>query len=115
MYVLRGGEEVTGSTLPRFFALHVAFFPALLTVFVAAHLFFIQMQGIHEPDDWKAHPEQRKTMPFFPHFFMRELLLWLITLILLGSNRNGTSSRPSSFSNTCRLMSARSKEKSSGS
>ena len=47
----------------------------LLTIFIAAHLFFIQLQGIHEPDAWNAHPEQRKTMPFFPHFFLRELLL----------------------------------------
>lgn len=84
MYVLRGGEDVSGSTLPRFFALHVAFFPALLTVFIAAHLFFIQVQGIHEPDAWEAHPEQRKTMPFFPHFFMRELLLWLVTLNIVA-------------------------------
>ena len=84
MYVLRGGEDVSGSTLPRFFALHVALFPALLTMLIAGHLFFIQMQGIHEPDAWKAHPEQRKTMPFFPHFFMRELLLWLITLNIVA-------------------------------
>ncbi|MBW1763107.1 MAG: cytochrome b N-terminal domain-containing protein, partial [Deltaproteobacteria bacterium] len=80
MYVLRGGEEVTGSTLPRFFALHVALFPALLSILIGGHLFFIQTQGMHEPEGWKAHPEQRKTMPFFPHFFMRELLLWLIVL-----------------------------------
>ncbi|MFZ1865871.1 MAG: cytochrome bc complex cytochrome b subunit [Polyangiales bacterium] len=84
MYVLRGGEDVTGSTLPRFFALHVALFPALLTTFIAVHLFFIQLQGIHEPPVWKTQPEQRKTMPFFPHFFMRELLLWLITLNILA-------------------------------
>ena len=49
MYVLRGGEEVTGSTLPRFFALHVALFPALLTGLIVAHLFFIQMQGSMSP------------------------------------------------------------------
>ena len=84
MYVLRGGEEVTGSTLPRFFALHVALFPALLSILIGGHLFFIQTQGMHEPEGWKAHPEQRKTMPFFPHFFMREALLWLIVLNILA-------------------------------
>ena len=84
MYVLRGSEDVTGSTLPRFFALHVAFFPALLTIFIVGHLFFIQLQGIHEPDRWEARPEERKTMPFFPHFAMREMLLWLLTLNVLA-------------------------------
>jgi quinol-cytochrome oxidoreductase complex cytochrome b subunit len=39
---------------------------------------------MHEPEGWKAHPEQRKTMPFFPHFFMREALLWLIVLNILA-------------------------------
>jgi len=85
MYVLRGGEDVTGTTLPRFFALHVALFPALLTTFILGHLFFIQLQGIHEPQIWKTEPERRKTMPFFPHFFMRELLFWLITLNILAA------------------------------
>ena len=85
MYVLRGSEDVTGSTLPRFFALHVALFPALLTLFVAGHLFFIQLQGIHEPQAWETQPDRRKTMPFFPHFFMRELLFWLITLNVVAA------------------------------
>ncbi len=84
MYVLRGGEEVTGSTLPRFFALHVALFPAMLTLLIFGHLLFIQFQGIHEPEAWIQQPEKRKTMPFFPHFFLRELFLWLITLNLLA-------------------------------
>lgn len=84
MYVLRGGEDVTGSTLPRFFALHVALFPALLSSLILGHLFFIQLQGIHEPERWKARPDLRKSMPFFPHFFMRELMLWLLTLIALA-------------------------------
>jgi cytochrome b6 len=82
--ILRGGEEVTGSTLPRFFALHVAVFPFLLTSLVVAHLIFIQVQGMHEPAEWKKNPPERKTIPFFPHFFLRELLVWLIVLDVLA-------------------------------
>lgn len=84
MHILRGGEEVTGSTLPRFFALHVALFPALLFSLLVAHLIFIQIQGIHEPEEWKERPEERRTMPFFPHFFLREILIWLVILDLLA-------------------------------
>ena len=84
MYILRGGDEVSGATLPRFFALHVALFPALLTSLIGIHLLFVQIQGMHEPDTWKAKPEKRRTMPFFPHFALRDLLLWLVILDILA-------------------------------
>ncbi len=84
MKVLRGGEEVTGSTLPRFFALHVAVFPFLLTGLLVVHLLFIQIQGMHEPREWKSHPTKKKMIPFFPHFFLRELLVWLVVLDILA-------------------------------
>ncbi|MBU1651754.1 cytochrome b N-terminal domain-containing protein, partial [bacterium] len=35
---LRGGEEVTGGTLSRFFGFHVAVLPGIFTVFLAGHL-----------------------------------------------------------------------------
>ncbi|HLG18480.1 MAG TPA: cytochrome bc complex cytochrome b subunit [Bdellovibrionota bacterium] len=84
MHVLRGGEEVTGSTLTRFFALHVALLPAIFTSVLGIHLLFVQIQGMHEPEDWKRHPENRKSIPFFPHFFLRDVLLWFIILDILA-------------------------------
>jgi cytochrome b6 len=48
-------------------------------VFVVAHLVAIQRQGMSHPPGWLAQPpEQRRTMPFFPHFMMRDVLLWLV-------------------------------------
>jgi cytochrome b6 len=82
--ILRGGDEVTGSTLTHFFALHVALLPAVLTGILVLHLVFIQIQGMHEPDRWKEKPEERKTIPFFPHFMLRDLLVWLIVLDVLA-------------------------------
>jgi len=84
MKVLRGGEEVTGSTLNRFFALHVALLPAIFTSILIGHLLFVQIQGMHEPEEWKTNPEKRKTIPFFPHFFLRDLLLWVVVLDILA-------------------------------
>ncbi|UCH10779.1 MAG: cytochrome bc complex cytochrome b subunit [Fidelibacterota bacterium] len=85
MILLRGGEEVTGATLPRFFGIHVAILPAIFTVFLGAHLIFIQVQGMHEPRAWAQQPEEkRRYMPFFPHFMLRDALLWLIVLNILA-------------------------------
>ena len=52
--LLRGGEEVTGATLSRFFGFHVAVFPGLFTIFLTLHLLFIQRQGIAEPEEWNG-------------------------------------------------------------
>ncbi|MFH2056180.1 MAG: cytochrome bc complex cytochrome b subunit [bacterium] len=85
MTVMRGGEEVTGATIGRFFGLHVAVLPGLFTVILALHLFFIQRQGMSEPLEWEQMPAEKKMMmPFFPNFLYRELLIWLIVLNLLA-------------------------------
>ena len=85
MILLRGGEEVTGATLPRFFGIHVAILPAIFTVLLFIHLVFIQVQGMHEPRTWAMQPpEKRRYMPFFPHFILRDALLWLIVLNVLA-------------------------------
>src|SRR5919206_495359 len=46
---LRGGDDVTGATLSRFYGLHVAILPALTTAVVAVHLLFVQRQGMSVP------------------------------------------------------------------
>ncbi len=85
MVFLRGGEDVTGATLSRFFGFHVAVFPGIFTVLLGIHLILVQRQGMSEP----LHIERGggsggKTMPFFPNFLLRDLLLWLIVLNLLA-------------------------------
>ena len=82
--VLRGGEDVTGATLSRFYAFHVALIPAIFTIILGLHLLFIQRQGMHEPDYFKNLPqEKKKTIPFFPNFLLRDALLWLVVLNIL--------------------------------
>lgn len=85
LVILRGGEEVTGATIGRFFGLHVAILPALFTAVIALHLLFVQRQGMSEPIDWdKAPAEKKKYMKFFPNFLYRDLLLWLVALNVLA-------------------------------
>jgi cytochrome b6 len=83
MIFLRGGNEVTGATLSRFFGFHVAVLPGLFTVFLGIHLLLVQRQGMSEPLHIKEESEH-KTMPFFPNFILRDLTLWLLVLNLLA-------------------------------
>src|SRR5450759_448344 len=63
MIFLRGGEEVTGATLSRFFGFHVAVFPGIFTVLLGVHLLLVQRQGMSEPMSFENTPEgERKTM-----------------------------------------------------
>ncbi|HSM85636.1 MAG TPA: cytochrome bc complex cytochrome b subunit [Candidatus Limnocylindrales bacterium] len=89
MIFLRGGEEVTGATLTRFFGFHVAVLPGLATLLILIHLFLVQQQGISVPPrveaEWKANPSARREMKFFPNFALRELMAWYVALGVLGA------------------------------
>ncbi len=82
--ILRGGPDVTGATLSRFYGFHVALFPAIFTVILGLHLLFIQRQGMHEPTVFqRLPPERKKEIPFFPNFVLKDALLWLVVLNVL--------------------------------
>lgn len=82
---IRGGDDVTGATLSRLFGFHVALLPGIFTVLLAIHLLLIQRQGMSEPMEFESQkPSEKKTMPFFPNFLLRDLLLWLLILNVLA-------------------------------
>lgn len=82
---LRGGDEVTDATLSRFFGFHVAMFPGIFTFMLLFHLILVQRQGMSEPlEIEKESKGEKKTMPFFPNFMLRDLLLWLVVLNVLA-------------------------------
>jgi len=86
---LRGGEDVGGATLTRFFGFHVAVLPGLTTLLLLVHLVLVQKQGISSPP-WVERKFQGQggkvpQMPFFPNFFLREMMAWYAALGVLGS------------------------------
>jgi len=84
LVLLRGSEEVTGATLTRFFGIHIAVLPGIFTAILALHLIQIQRQGMSEPLEWQRQEgSSRRTMPFFPGFLLRDVLLWLVVLNVL--------------------------------
>jgi len=86
---LRGGNDVGGATLTRFFGFHVAVLPGITTLLLLAHLMLVQKHGMSSPQ--RAVEEYRRKglpipqMPFFPNFFLRELMAWYAALGVLGS------------------------------
>ncbi len=84
----RGGDDVTGATLSRFYALHVAILPAISTLLVGLHLLFVQRQGMSVPIKLARREragERLKQMPFFPDYILRDVLVWYIALALLAA------------------------------
>ena len=85
---LRGGEDVTGATLTRFFGFHVAVLPGIATALVALHVLLVQRFGMSVPPsveaEWEARPSERREMRFFPNFLLRELMAWYVALAILG-------------------------------
>jgi cytochrome b6 len=86
--LLRGGDDVTGATLSRFYGLHVAILPAMTTALVALHLLFVQRQGMSVPlsIERKLKPGERlPQMPFFPNYILRDVLAWYVVLAVLAA------------------------------
>jgi cytochrome b6 len=86
--LLRGGDDVTGATLSRFYGLHVAVLPALTTALVAVHLLFVQRQGMSMPIkvEQQLRPgEVLPQMPFFPNYILRDVLAWYVVLAVLAA------------------------------
>jgi cytochrome b6 len=83
---LRGGEQVTGATLTRFFGFHVAVLPMIATAFLLLHVWLVQKQGMSVPVSVERDSSRpRRSIPFIPHFLLRDLLGWLILLGVLAA------------------------------
>jgi quinol-cytochrome oxidoreductase complex cytochrome b subunit len=81
---LRGGEEVGGGTLTRFFGFHVAVLPGITTVLLLVHILLVQRHGMSSPP-WIKEKVNVPQMRFFPNFLLRELMAWYAALGVLGS------------------------------
>lgn len=86
---LRGGEEVTGATLTRFFGFHVAVLPVLTIMMIALHLLLIQRLGLSVPPGVERAitegREESRSMPFFPNFLLRDIIGWYVAVGVLGA------------------------------
>jgi len=82
--LLRGGDDVTGATLTRFYGIHVAILPAVVMLILGAHLFMVQKHGMSVPPGVDREGGPRRTMPFVPDFLLRDMVGWLSALAVLA-------------------------------
>jgi cytochrome b6 len=80
---LRGGDDVTGATLTRFFGFHVAVLPALTTAVLGMHLFLVQLHGMSVPPGFEN--AEVKKMKFLPNFLLRDLIGWILAIGVLAA------------------------------
>jgi ubiquinol-cytochrome c reductase cytochrome b subunit len=94
--LLRGGNYVTGTTLTRFFALHVSVLPPLFLIFMAIHLALTKRIGISATPFGRSDEEKRpltefkkKTHPeghsYYPYLFQRQALMVIGYFIVMFS------------------------------
>ena len=85
---LRGGDDVTGATLSRFYGLHVAVLPLITTALVAIHLLLVQRQGMSVPipiEERVRRGERLRQMKFFPNYVLRDVLAWYVVIAILAA------------------------------
>ena len=85
---LRGGDEVTGATLTRFYGIHVAILPAITTVLLGVHLLFIQRQGMSVPPSVEKREKAGEKIPqepFFPNYILHDVMWWYVALAVLAA------------------------------
>jgi cytochrome b6 len=84
----RAGENVTGETLVRFYALHIAIFPVIAFGLLGLHLYLVQQHGMSTPQrviqDHGGEANVRG-MPFVPHFLLRDMVGWYLALAILAA------------------------------
>ena len=86
--LLRGGDDVTGATLSRFYGIHVAVLPLVTTALVALHLLFVQRQGMSVPIAVERKLRPGETLPqmrFFPNYILRDVLAWYVVIAILAA------------------------------
>lgn len=80
---LRGGEEVTGATLTRFFGFHVAVLPAITTIILGVHALLVQKHGMSVPPGVVSG--KTRSMKFVPNFLLRDLIGWVLAIGVLAA------------------------------
>jgi ubiquinol-cytochrome c reductase cytochrome b subunit len=87
-----GGENVSGSTLTRFYAIHAMLLPALLAFFAAFHIYLVRIHGMAEEpaEPRRSTPDPRPSVlepvyRFYPeHTWRSSLVFAAVFLVLIG-------------------------------
>jgi quinol-cytochrome oxidoreductase complex cytochrome b subunit len=87
LLLARGGDDVTGDTLARFYALHVVVLPLAAFLLLGVHIFLVQKHGMSIPECELARHGGRDrvpAMPFVPQFLLHDMVGWYLALGILA-------------------------------
>lgn len=82
--MLLGGETYNEFTLPRFFILHAAVLPTLLTLLIVIHIMIVRLQGVTE-FQFEDDPKPGGHFRFFPDHMYTELIIGLVLMVVLSA------------------------------
>lgn len=87
--MLRGGTDVSGATLTRFFGVHVAILPAITLALLGIHLLLVQRHGMSVPPSVEEEAARTgrsvPSQPFIPDFALRDVFGWTVAVALLAA------------------------------
>jgi cytochrome b6 len=84
VHFLRGGDQLSGDTITRFFAAHVMILPACFGLLLLGHLLLIQLQGMSLPLGLTQR-QVKDQRPFFSEFLLIDVCVWLLLLGLIAT------------------------------
>jgi cytochrome b6 len=94
LYLLRGGEEVTGGTLLRLYDLHTKLLPVLLGGLVLGHVVIVRLLGFADVE------RSRETHSFYPEHTLKmgaigvALLILIVDLVMIFPPQLGVPANP---------------------
>jgi quinol-cytochrome oxidoreductase complex cytochrome b subunit len=88
LLVLRGGADVTGDTMSRFFGIHVLVLPLALAGLLGIHLVLVHQLGLANPKKpehrvRRTEVDEEPLRPFFPNYLLDEVVAWYVILAIL--------------------------------
>jgi len=81
-HIMRGGEEVSGLTLTRFYAIHVLVLPGLTSLFILVHVYLVRVHDIAGHWDTER-PGREKTKRFFPDHVFKSAVVFMAVFSML--------------------------------
>lgn len=83
-YFLRGGPEIGGNTLTRFFILHIGVLPTVAFALLGLHILLVRLQGVSEfRFEGEQVKEEERHFPFWPDHATTEILIGVLLMYLL--------------------------------